>query len=812
MNEKIINVDIGNEVKDSFLVYAMSVIVSRALPDVYDGMKPVHRRIIYAMNEMGCYSDKPYKKSARIVGDVMGRYHPHGDSAIYESLVRMGQDFSTRYLLIDGQGNFGSIDGDDPAAMRYTEARMSKLSMELVKNIDKEIVDFQANYSNEFQEPKVLPSYFPNLLANGSSGIAVGMATNIPPHNLKELIAALELLIDDENTSLEKILELLPGPDFPTGAIILAGSNIKKAYETGRQSIIIRSKTHFEEYANGKKAIIVDEIPYQVNKANLIEKIANLVKEKKIDGISDLRDESNRNGIRIVIELKRDIQETLILNQLFRLSQLQVSYGINLIALVDGKPQQLSLLEMLKAYIKHQVSVTTRAFQYDLTKFKARLHILDALKIVNDHIDEVLNLIRSSQDDKEAASKLTARFGFSDAQNKAILDTTFRRLTSLEKNKIIDEHQRISLEIARIEEILANKPLLMQEIKNNLEYIKNKYGDERRSSIEFNVDDIDDEDLIPNSDVVITLTKNNYIKKSLLDEYRLQSRGGKGSKGASINADDEIDIVLSCSNLDRLLMFSNFGKVYQTKAYKINFTNKTSKGIPIVNVLNLEADEKIISIREVKKESDFDYLFFITKQGIGKKVDTQQFFNINSNGKKAIVLRENDELLDVIKVNDDQELIIANQKNVIRTKIDQIRELGRSSQGVRFMKLGDSQRVISVTKIDHENDLILTVTKKGYTKLTPAHNYRLTARNSKGVKNLSSNFEDEIVAIFKVDEKQEVMIITNLATTIRMKVDEVREVSKNSKGVKGIKLNENEEIVSVALISQSEEEEINDND
>ena len=683
--DKLEQVDISSEMRTSFLDYSMSVIVQRALPDVRDGMKPVHRRILHSMNTLGITANVAHKKSARIVGEVIGKYHPHGDMAVYDAMVRMAQDFSYRYPLVDGHGNFGSMDGDGAAAMRYTEARMSKIAMEMMKDIQKDTVDFRDNYDGEEREPVVLPSRFPNLLVNGSVGIAVGMATNIPPHNLCEAIDATLAIMDDPTITVTDLMDnYIKGPDFPTGGMILGRSGIRQAYESGRGSIQIRSKVRIEEMDNGKKRIVVYEIPYQVNKATLIEKIASLVREKVVDGITYLNDESNRDGVRIVIELRKDVQEDVILNQLYRLTPLQTSFGINMLALHKDKPVLMGIKEMLQHYVDHQVEVTTRRTRFDLKKAEDRAHILEGFRIALDHIDAIIALIRSSRNDEEAINGLMEQFHLTEIQAKAILQMQLRRLTGLERDKIESEYQELLATIADLKDILENESRLHDIIRTELNEVKEKYGDARRTDIMEGGYDMEDEDLIPVEDIVITMSTSGYIKRAPVDTYRTQNRGGRGVKGMTLNEDDVIDTLITMSSHDYLLLFTNLGKVYRLKGYNVPNASRTSKGIPVVNLLKLNKDEHVTELVPMQKDSKAEYLFFITKKGLVKRVKTQEFDSIRNNGKIAITLRDDDELFNVKATTGEDEIIIAGSNGkAIRFDESEIRVMGRTASGVR---------------------------------------------------------------------------------------------------------------------------------
>ena len=722
--DKLEQVDISREMRTSFLDYSMSVIVQRALPDVRDGMKPVHRRILHSMNTLGITASVAHKKSARIVGEVIGKYHPHGDTAVYDAMVRMAQDFSYRYPLVDGHGNFGSMDGDGAAAMRYTEARMSKISMEMMKDIQKDTVDFEDNYDGEEKEPVVLPARFPNLLVNGSVGIAVGMATNIPPHNLGETIDATLAIMDDPDITVSDLMEnYIPGPDFPTGGIILGRSGIRQAYETGRGSIIIRSKVKIEEMDNGKKRIIVYEIPYQVNKATMIEKIASLVREKVIDGITYLNDESNRDGVRIVIELRKDVQEYVILNQLYRLTPLQTSFGINMLSLVNGAPKQMGIKETLQHYVDHQVEVTTRRTRFDLKKAEDRAHILEGFRIALDHIDAIIALIRASRNDEEAMQGLMEQFALSEVQAKAILQMQLRRLTGLERDKIETEYNELLATIADLRDILANESRIHEILRQELSEVKEKYGDERRTEISDSGMEMDDEDLIPVEDVVITMSTSGYIKRAPVDTYKTQQRGGRGVKGMSLNEDDVIETLITMSTHDHLLMFTNLGRVYRLKGYNIPNASRTSKGLPVVNLLSLEKEESVTALVPMKKDSPAQYLFFVTQKGLVKRVKIEDFDYIPRKGKLAIQLREDDELINVKLTSGEDEILIAGSNGkVIRFEEDEVRPMGRTASGVRGFNT-DGGTVVGVA-VSHEGKYLLSVSENGYGKRSEIDEYR----------------------------------------------------------------------------------------
>ncbi|WP_159650002.1 DNA gyrase subunit A [Erysipelothrix aquatica] len=798
---------ISDEMKKSFVSYAMSVIVSRALPDVRDGLKPVHRRILYAMNDLGMTSDKPYKKSARIVGDVIGKYHPHGDSAVYESMVRMSQDFSYRYMLVDGHGNFGSIDGDGAAAMRYTEARMSKISMEMMRDINKETVDFQPNYDGEEKEPSVLPSRFPNVLVNGGTGIAVGMATNIPPHNLGEVVDATIALIDNPEITIKELMdEYIFGPDFPTGAYLLGRSGIKSAFETGRGSVVMRAKVDITELPNGKPVLTISEIPYQVNKANLVEKIASLVRDKEIEGITDLRDESNRVGIKIVIELRREIQPEVVLNQLYRLTAMQSTFGVNMLALVDNRPKLLNLLEILGYYRDHQIEIITRRTRFELRKAEERAHILEGMIIALDNIDEVMTIIRSSNDDAEASSRLNERFGLTAIQSKAILDMQFRRLTGLQREKLDAEYAELTLTIEDLKDILANHSRVLDIIKTDLEEIKTKFGDPRRSEvIEADIDMLD-EDLIPEEDIVISMTMNGYIKRTTIDSFNVQNRGGKGVKGMATYDEDEIDQFLALSTHDYLLVFTNKGKVYRMRGFNVPAASRTAKGIPVVNLLSLDEGEEVRTLVKVPRDDeDSKYAFFVTRQGIVKRVAVSEFESIRQNGKIAITLREDDELVAVKMTDGSNEIIIGGDNGkAVRFDENEVRPMGRTASGVRGFDV-DGGIVVGVAT-DREGKYILAITEKGYGKRTELDEYRLTKRGAKGVKTVNITEKNgNLVSLRAVEGDEELLVISSDGTVIRTEVANIGIYGRSTIGVRIINVGENDAVASVAVLKVREE-------
>lgn len=803
------DVEISKEMRESFLDYSMSVIVQRALPDVRDGMKPVHRRILHAMNMLGITSGVAHKKSARIVGEVIGKYHPHGDTAVYDAMVRMAQDFSYRYPLVDGHGNFGSLDGDGAAAMRYTEARMSKISMEMMRDINKDTVDFVPNYDGEESEPVVLPSRIPNLLINGSVGIAVGMATNIPPHNLGETIQSIFRIMDDPDVSVPELMEVIKGPDFPTGGMILGRKGIRQAYETGRGSIMIRSKYRIEELENGKKRIIFYEIPYQVNKLNLIKKMADLIRDKEIQGVTYLNDESNREGIRIVLELKKDVQEEVILNQLFRLTPLQTSFGINMLALENGRPKQLSLKEILNDYLNHQVEVIVRKTKFDLKKAKDRAHILEGLRIAMDHIDQVIHLIRSSKKDEAGLIQdLCDTFGLTEIQAKAILAMQLRRLSGLERDKIEKEYQEILRTIADLEDILANHDRVLQIIREDLTEINEKYGDDRKTEISDASFDMEDEDLIPVEDSIIMLTESGYIKRQPVDTYHTQNRGGRGIKSLTLNEEDSIDTLISMSTHDWLLLFTNKGRVYRMKGFNIPIASRTAKGLPIINLLTLEKDEKVKVLLPIPKEHDhIKTLLFVTRNGIAKRTALNEFDNINRNGKIAISLKEEDELAFVKATTGDDEVMIAGSNGkAVRFKEDQIRMMGRNAAGVLGFNC-DGSYVVGVC-LSNEGNTVLSVSENGYGKRSDFEEYRLTSRGKKGVRTINiTEKTGNLVSVKAVNGDEDAMIVSSSGIMIRISLASVGVYGRNTQGIKLIQLTEGSKVTKVTLVDHDEDEE-----
>ena len=811
-------ISIGKEMRTSFLDYAMSVIVSRAIPDVRDGLKPVQRRILYSMNDLGMHADKAYKKSARIVGDVIGKYHPHGDSAVYEAMVRMAQDFSYRNMLVDGHGNFGSVDGDPAAAMRYTEARMSKISMELLRDINKNTVEYQDNYDGSEREPQVLPARFPNLLVNGTSGIAVGMATNIPPHQLGETIDAVLAVSENPDITIDELMEsYIYGPDFPTGGLILGRSGIRKAFETGRGSITIRAKIEIEEQKNGKTTILVKELPYQVNKAKLIEKIAELVRDKKIEGITDLRDESDRNGMRIVMELRRDANPNVLLNNLYKQTALQSSFGINMLALVNGQPKVLSLKDSLNHYLDHQKDVIRRRTQFELDKAEKRAHILEGLRIALDYIDEIIALIRGSNTADIAREGLITNFKLTEKQAQAILDMRLQRLTGLERQKIEEEYENLLKLIEELKTVLENEEELLKIIREELIEIKEKFNDQRRTEIIMGgADFFEDEDLIPEEDIVVCLTHRGYIKRLPSSTYRTQNRGGRGVQGMSTNDDDFVEHLVSASTHDTILFFSNKGKVYRLKGYQIPEYGRAAKGLPIINILEIEKDEWINTVIPVPEFDEEKYLFFTTKYGISKRTSLSQFANIRRNGIIALSLRDEDELISVQLTDGTKDIMIATRDGyLIRFDEQQIRSMGRAAAGVKGISLRGEDQVISMEIIE-EDDYILNVTENGYGKRTVEDDYRIINRGGKGV--FTANITEKtgpVVAVKSVKGDEDLMIMTVSGVLIRTPIDSISITGRNTQGVRLIRLQDDQKVATVACVEKEEEieqEETNQND
>ena len=803
--DRIIEKNIVQEVKDSFLEYSMSVIVSRAIPDLRDGLKPVHRRILYSMYESGYTPDKPHRKSARIVGDVMGKYHPHGDSSIYEAMVRMAQPFSFRHMLVDGHGNFGNMDGDGAAAMRYTEARLSKLSLEMVRDINKDTVEFTGNFDETEKEPEILPSRFPNILVNGSMGIAVGMATNIPPHNLGEVIDGCVAYIDNPEIDTLGLMEHIKGPDFPTGGIILGNSGIKKAYETGRGTITIRGKVEIEEN-NGKTRIIVTELPYQVNKKEFQERIGQLVRDKVLDGISDLHEESNlENPVRVVIYLKKEANANVVLNNLYKHTQLQVTYGINLLMIDQKTPLILSLKEVISKYIDYQKEIIIRRTRYDLKKCEARVHILEGLKIALDNIDEVIRIIKASKTDQIAKEQLTSKFGLDEVQCEAILEMKLRRLTGLEKDKIENELKDLLARIEELKSILASEQKVLDIIKTELLEIKDKYSDERRTYIDMTaIEYIEDESLIPEESVIITLTNKGYIKRLAIDTYKSQNRGGVGIKGMATNEEDFAQYLLTMSTHDYVLFFTNKGKAYRMKGYEIPLYSRQSKGLPIINLIPIEKEEYVTAMLKVENNEKNNYIVFCTKNGLIKRTNIKEFENIRTNGKLAITLKEDDELISAKKTSGENEILIAaSNGRMIRFEEKEIRIMGRTASGVRGINVEDG--VCVGCEIAEQGQQILVVTEKGYGKKTDLEEYRMTHRGSKGVKALNVTDKNGNIVSFKtVHDNEDLMIITNNGIVIRLPLEQVSSTGRVAQGVKLINLKDDQKVSTVAIIQREE--------
>ncbi|MCG3087379.1 DNA gyrase subunit A [Sporosarcina cyprini] len=808
-NRGVQGINISTEMKTSFLDYAMSVIVSRALPDVRDGLKPVHRRILYAMQDLGNTADKPHKKSARIVGDVIGKYHPHGDSAVYDTMVRMAQDFNYRYMLVDGHGNFGSVDGDSAAAMRYTESRMSRIAMELLRDINKDTIDYQDNYDGQEKEPIVLPSRFPNLLVNGTSGIAVGMATNIPPHHLGETIDGVLALADNPAITTDELMEIIPGPDFPTGGIIMGRSGIRRAYETGRGSIIIRGKVEIEQQANGKETIIVTELPYQVNKAKLIEKIAELVRDKKIEGITHLADESDRTGMRIVIEVRRDANSNVLLNNLYKHTALQSSFGINMLALVDGQPKILALKEILYHYLEHQKVVIRRRTQFDLNKAEDRAHILEGLRIALDHIDEIIALIRASKTTDEAKHGLMERFDLSDRQAQAILDMRLQRLTGLERDKIESEYQELLVLIAELRAILADEQKVVDIIKEELLEVKRRFADERRTDITMGGSEmLEDEDLIPVENSVLTLTHNGYIKRLPANTYRSQRRGGRGIQGMGTNDDDFVEHLLNTSTHDTILFFTSRGRVFKKKGYEVPEYSRTAKGLPIINLLDFDKNEKVTAMIPIEKFEDDKYLFFATCGGVVKRTPISDFANIRSNGLIALTLRGDDELIGVRMTSGNEQIAIGTKNGMlIKFHEEDIRVMGRVASGVRGIRLREGDIAVGMDTV-REGDEILVVTEKGFGKRTPESEYRIQTRGGYGLKTLNvTERNGQLVAMKTVNGTEDLMLITIHGILIRMDIEDISSIGRSTQGVRLIRLGEDELVATVAKVEKEEPEE-----
>ena len=806
----LVDVNLASEMKTSFFDYAMSVIVSRALPDVRDGLKPVHRRILYGMNELGVTPDKPHKKSARITGDVMGKYHPHGDSSIYEAMVRMAQWWSYRYMLVDGHGNFGSMDGDGAAAQRYTEARMSKIALEMLRDINKNTVDFTDNYDASEREPNVLPARFPNLLVNGATGIAVGMATNIPPHNLGESIDAVKLMMDNPDVTTRELMEVLPGPDFPTGALVMGKSGIHKAYETGKGSIVLRSRTEIEETKTGRERIVVTEFPYMVNKTKVHEHIVRLVQEKRIDGITAVRDESNREGVRFVIEVRRDASANVILNNLFKMTQMQTNFGFNMLAIQNGVPKILSLREILGSYIEHQKEVVTRRTIFDKEKAEARAHILEGLLIALDHIDEVIKIIRNSQTDAEAQAELMSKFKLSERQSQAILDMRLRRLTGLERDKIQSEYDDLIALIADLADILAKPERVVAIIKEELDEVKRKFGDPRRTELMVGeVLSLEDEDLIEETNVLITLSNKGYIKRLDQDEFTAQKRGGRGVQGTGVKDDDFVRELVSTSTHDRLLFFTNKGRVYRLKGYEIPEYGRTAKGLPIVNLLKLDDGESIQTIINVAQDRSEDaYLFFTTRSGLVKRTSVAEFANIRQNGLKALNLKDEDELINVFLTDGNTDVIIGTKFGYsVRFKESVVRNMGRSATGVRGVNLRPGDQVVGASVIT-DQDEVLIITEKGYGKRTRADEYPTKGRGGKGIK--TANVADKngpLAGLMTVKGDEDLMIITNTGVMIRTSVANISQTGRSTMGVKVMRLDQDAQIVTFTTVQADEKDE-----
>ncbi|MFT9050595.1 DNA gyrase subunit A [Liquorilactobacillus nagelii] len=818
--DRIKQADLSGIMRKSFLDYAMSVIVARALPDVRDGLKPVHRRILYGMNELGVTPDKPYKKSARIVGDVMGKFHPHGDSAIYESMVRMAQDFSYRYMLVDGHGNFGSVDGDGAAAMRYTEARMSKIAMEMLRDINKNTIDFIPNYDGSEREPVVLPARFPNLLVNGTTGIAVGMTTNIPPHNLTEVISGLHILMKNPEATTADLMEAIKGPDFPTGGIVMGKSGIRKAYETGKGTVILRAKVEIETQKNGREQIIVNELPYMVNKAKLITRIADLAREKKIDGITDIHDESDREGMRITIDVRRDMSASVVLNNLYKLTLMQTTFNFNMLAIVNGTPRILTLKQILVYYLKHQEEVIRRRTEFDLKKAQARAHILEGLRIALDHIDEIINIIRHSQSGEIAKNKLIDNYALSDKQAQAILDMRLVRLTGLEREKIEDEYQKLLEAIADYQDILAHNERIDQIIYEELLEIQSKFGDQRRTELMVGeVLSIEDEDLIEEENVMVVLTHNGYIKRLATSEFKTQHRGGRGIQGMGVHADDFIEHLISTSTHDELLFFTNLGKVYRMKGYEIPEYSRMAKGIPVINLLGIDAKEKVQTIinvsREIKQShaQHQSYLFFTTKQGTVKRTVVDEFSNIRKNGLKAITLKDDDELISVLITNDQRNLIIGtHQGYAVSFSEENVRPMGRTASGVRGIRLRENDYVVGAAILSADSKVFI-VSEKGYGKQTSAAEYPIKGRGGKGIKTANVTAKNgPLIGLTTVQGDEDIMLITDKGVMIRFNIQSVSTTGRATLGVHLIKVADETSVATMAKVAVEEIDDENEVD
>ncbi|HHL0649000.1 TPA: DNA gyrase subunit A [Streptococcus agalactiae] len=811
-DKNLVDVNLTSEMKTSFIDYAMSVIVARALPDVRDGLKPVHRRILYGMNELGVTPDKPHKKSARITGDVMGKYHPHGDSSIYEAMVRMAQWWSYRHMLVDGHGNFGSMDGDGAAAQRYTEARMSKIALEMLRDINKNTVDFQDNYDGSEREPLVLPARFPNLLVNGATGIAVGMATNIPPHNLGESIDAVKLVMDNPDVTTRELMEVIPGPDFPTGALVMGRSGIHRAYETGKGSIVLRSRTEIETTSNGKERIVVTEFPYGVNKTKVHEHIVRLAQEKRIEGITAVRDESSREGVRFVIEVRRDASANVILNNLFKLTSLQTNFSFNMLAIEKGVPKILSLRQIIDNYIEHQKEVIVRRTQFDKAKAEARAHILEGLLVALDHLDEVITIIRNSETDTIAQAELMSRFELSERQSQAILDMRLRRLTGLERDKIQSEYNDLLALIADLADILAKPERVVTIIKEEMDEVKRKYADARRTELMIGeVLSLEDEDLIEEEDVLITLSNKGYIKRLAQDEFRAQKRGGRGIQGTGVNNDDFVRELVSTSTHDTVLFFTNLGRVYRLKAYEIPEYGRTAKGLPIVNLLKLDEGETIQTIINARKEDVANkYFFFTTQQGIVKRTSVSEFSNIRQNGLRAINLKENDELINVFLIDENEDVIIGTRTGYsVRFKVNAVRNMGRTATGVRGVNLREGDKVVGASRIVNGQE-VLIITEKGYGKRTEASEYPTKGRGGKGIKTANITAKNGPLArLVTINGNEDIMVITDTGVIIRTNVANISQTGRSTMGVKVMRLDQEAKIVTVALVEQEIEDKSN---
>ena len=807
-DRRIRNVDLTSTMRSSFLDYAMSVIVARALPDVRDGLKPVQRRILYGMSELGVTPDKPYKKSARIVGEVMGKFHPHGDSSIYLAMAHMAQDFSYRYMLVDGHGNFGSVDGDEPAAMRYTEARMSKIAMEMLRDINKNTVDWQRNYDDTESEPVVLPARIPNLLVNGANGIAVGMTTNIPPHNLREVISGLHMLMKNPDVTTKDLMKAIPGPDFPTGGTIMGRGGIYRAYDTGKGNIVVRAKTSIETEKNGRERIIVSEIPYMVNKAELVKKIADLAREKIIDGITGVRDESDQTGMRITIDIRRDASASVVLNNLFKETQMQANFGMNMVAIVDGAPHFLTLKQMLEYYLNHQEDVVTRRTKFELSKAEARAHILEGLRIALDHIDEIVKIIRSSQSSDVAKAALISRFGLDDKQSQAILDMRLVRLTGLERDKVESEYQDLQVKIADFKDILARPERIDKIIYDELLDIQKRYGDDRRTEIGASeVVSIEDEDLIERQNVLLTLTHSGYIKRMPINEFKTQNRGGKGIKGMGVQDGDFTEHLIYSSTHDMLLFFTNRGKVYSKKAYEIPEYGRTAKGLPIINLLQLEKGEKIQTVINIPQDADDNYLFFITKMGTVKRTHVSEFSNIRNSGLIALTLRDGDELSNVLTTDGKQNILIGTHLGYAVTFNEgDVRPMGRTAAGVRGINLRDHDYVVG-SEVIKPNDDVLVISEKGYGKRTSASEYPIKGRGGKGIK--TSNVTEKngpLAGVTVIDGTNDIMVITTDGIMIRFKTDDVSQTGRSTMGVRLIKVSGDNKVASLAIVPNEEDQ------